>query len=161
MFNLEKAREYFSYEPESGFFTRLKCAGSAKAGTVSCAMDTEGYIRISLDRSYIKAHTLAWYFVYGERVDGLDHINGIKSDNRICNLRIATPAENQRNKGIQKNNKTGAKGVWFYAKIDRYVASIYVNGRRNHLGQHKTLEQAKLAYEAAAIKLHGDFARFD
>lgn len=161
MFNLEKARKYFSYDQNSGLFTRLISAGNAKAGMVCNAVDTEGYIRISLDKEYIKAHTLAWYFVHGVRVDGLNHINGIKSDNRICNLRIATAAENQRNKGIQKNNRTGVKGVWYWARLNRYVASIYVQGKRIYLGQHKTLEQAKLAYEEAAMKLHGDFARFE
>ena len=88
----------------------------------------------------------------------IDHINGVKTDNRRSNLRFATHAENQRNRGPHKGNKTGYKGVC----IDRdgkYFAYINCNGKRTYLGRFSTGYQAAKAYDAAALILHGEFAK--
>jgi hypothetical protein len=94
--------------------------------------------------------------------DGLmvDHINGIRTDNRRANLRICTQAQNQRNRGAQRNNSTGYKGVSFISRENRYHAAIKVNGKTKALGNFGTAEEAHAAYCAAALELHGEFANF-
>jgi hypothetical protein len=103
-----------------------------------------------------------WLWVYGEPVPNIiDHINKIKTDNRINNLRAATDSTNQANAGIWKNNTTGVKGV----KIDRgspnkpFVAYMYRNNQEIKLGQYYTLEEATNARRIAFEEMYGEFAR--
>lgn len=88
----------------------------------------------------------------------IDHINRNRLDNRRENLRFATDAENVRNAKLSKKNSTGFKGVYFCQVTIRWVAAIRVNGRNYHLGSYDSAEKAALAYDFAAIDLHGEFA---
>lgn len=92
----------------------------------------------------------------------IDHINGDPLDNRRCNLRIATIGQNARNRGIQKNNKCGYKGV-HKSKSNRgtkisWRAQIQVDGKLLHLGCFSSKKQASEAYVLAAKKYHGEFS---
>ena len=89
----------------------------------------------------------------------IDHANRIKTDNRICNLREATRAENSRNKSISIKNTVGLKGVSKYeGRANPYRSWIKVDYRSIYLGSFKTAEEAHQAYAAAAKKYHVDFA---
>ena len=87
----------------------------------------------------------------------IDHINGDPSDNRLCNLRIATRSQNSMNSKAQYGHSLGVKGIRFYQ--GKYRARITLNKKLIHVGSFNTLEEAKLAYKEAAIELHGEFAR--
>lgn len=98
--------------------------------------------------------------VYGEWPDQhVDHINGNKLDNRICNLRLATRSQNLSNRGAQANSRSGVKGVFVEAWSGRWKASIQHQGRTFNLGRYDTREQAQEAYRRAAEHYHGEFAR--
>jgi len=86
-----------------------------------------------------------------------DHINRNKLNNRRENLRIATQAENLRNRKVQSNNKSGFKGVYYNHRLDRYDAKIKINGRFKYLGRRRTGLEAHALYCEAARKLHGEF----
>jgi len=88
----------------------------------------------------------------------VDHINGNTLDNRRSNLRICSNAENGRNRGKNSNNSSGFKGV--FLKRDKWAAQIKHNGKSIHLGTFKTPEEAHLAYQRAANKLHGRFKNY-
>lgn len=108
-------------------------------------------------RKQIKMHRLITNAPDGMFVD---HINGNGLDNRRSNLRICTREENGRNRKLYINSTTGFKGVQFRGE-KKYRARVSFDGRRIHLGYFETAIDAAKAYNAAAIKYHGDFARLN
>lgn len=150
------------YEAESGRFTWVNPpqnhAGLAgkEAGTV----DNNGYLMIRIDGLKHKAHRLAWLYVYGEHPAGeIDHINGEKSDNRICNLRLASNPQNQANRRRNAGKPT-PKGVRVLPS-GNFNARIRVRGGLINLGVYKAADEASNAYLAAAKHHYGQFARKD
>lgn len=92
----------------------------------------------------------------------IDHINGNTLDNRKCNLRICNNSENQMNRKTNKNNTSGFKGVYSNnSKKYPWKAVIGANSKRIYLGQFKIKEDAATAYNEAAVKLHGFFAKLN
>lgn len=91
----------------------------------------------------------------------VDHIDGNPLNNKKDNLRPCTRKENGRNRNINKNNSSGFKGVSFITKKNRMCAQIKVDYKNIHLGYFKTAEEAARAYNAAALKYHGKFARLN
>lgn len=91
----------------------------------------------------------------------VDHINGNKLDNRRENLRICTQQQNSRNKKVQRNSKTGIKGVKYMHREKKYQARIMVNYKSISLGYFKTAKEAGRAYDVAALRYFGDFARLN
>jgi hypothetical protein len=93
----------------------------------------------------------------------VDHVSGNTLDNRLVNLRLATTAENVQNQRTnRRNNTTGFKGVRLMGGLSRkYIAQIGFNGKDQHLGVFETAEEAADAYNLAAIRLHGAFARLN
>lgn len=92
-----------------------------------------------------------------------DHINGNRLDNRRCNIRQCTKAENNRNVGLKRTNASKKKGVIFLTHLisKPWRACIQVDGKTNYLGYFATPEEAHAAYCEAAKRLHGEFARFE
>ena len=107
------------------------------------------------------AHRVIWALVFGPwPLHEIDHINGVRDDNRIENLREATTAENGRNKGISRMNSSGFKGVSLFKATGRWEAYISPGGsKKKHLGFFATRDEAAAAYAAAAAEYHGQFAR--
>lgn len=145
-----------SYIPEAGIFTKvLKVSGRVKiAGTKN-----NGYIAIAINKKVYSAHRLAWLYMTGEWPKYMiDHINGIRDDNRFCNLREATNSENQMNRGIPKNNTSGFKGVCWHKQNCKWVAQIKINGKLTHLGCFEKVEDAHQAYCKGAENHHNAFS---
>lgn len=107
--------------------------------------------------------TIFMHHLIIERRDGLvtDHINGDKLDNRRSNLRLATPAENCRNRGIASATRWGFKGVFKQPRGKGWMARIKAQGKLIHLGTHPTPEDAARAYDRAALEHYGEFARLN
>jgi hypothetical protein len=91
----------------------------------------------------------------------VDHINGDTLDNRRVNLRLATHGQNQHNRGKYRNNKSGYKGVSWDKAAGKWRAQIKFNNKKYNLGRYHDPIEAALAYDAAAIRLHGAFARLN
>lgn len=98
---------------------------------------------------------------WGWQIAGLDidHISLDKSDNRRCNLRVATFSQNQWNRPKLRNNSSGVKGVHWSTKAKRWIAQIRVHGKRQHLGSYLSREDAAQAYARASSTYHGEFGR--
>ena len=88
----------------------------------------------------------------------VDHINRNGLDNRRCNLRLATPSQNQHNKVAYRNNKSGYKGVSWHKGGRKWIAQIKCGEIHKYLGLYRSKEDAANAYNQAALWLHGEFA---
>jgi len=158
----ERLKEIVRYCPETGNFTWIMDRGGAWAGkNAGCRKNTKsGYVSIRIDTLLYRAHRVAWLYVHGEWPElHIDHINGVRDDNRIANLRLATQQQNLYNKGAAKNSKTGVKGVCWDSSTNRYQVKIAVNGRAKHIGRYDTVEEGAAAYAEASRKYHGEFSR--
>ena len=91
----------------------------------------------------------------------IDHINGNGLDNRKENLRFCTNAENIRNKGLTKRNKTGFKGVYWCDTSKKFISSITFENKQRKIGSFDCPFKAARAYDSEAIKLHGEFANIN
>jgi HNH endonuclease/AP2 domain len=139
------------YDPKTGRFWR-------EAG---CA-NRSGYRSIWFNGRHCMEHRVAWFIHYGEwPADHVDHINGVKSDNRIKNLRLATASENSRNRSKPRNNVSGHKGVSWIKKYQSWQATIKFDGKNKFLGRFATREEAAAVYHKAALQYHGEFAKID
>jgi hypothetical protein len=163
--DIAELREWFSYDPDTGLITRLKTTrgGNGKLGRVAGTRHLTGRssqhdIQISFRGRFFRAHRIAWALHYGEWPDKqIDHVNGIRVDNRIANLRIATTSQNHANVGPPSNNTSGIKGVSWRKKRRKWRAEIIVKGRYIYLGSFKSQVRAVMARLEAEVKYHGDF----
>lgn len=96
-----------------------------------------------------------------KREEFCDHINRSTLDNRRENLRLATNAQNQANKKVSSFSQSGLKGISYRKNRGHWRACIRVNGKEIYLGSFPTKEIAHEAYCQAAVKYHGEFARFE
>ena len=164
-------RESLDYDPDTGVLTWKRRPASHFANARVCKAwhtryegkttgwrDSLGYLLINIGGRPQLAHRLGWAILHGEFVPFLDHINGNPSDNRIANLRACTKSQNQHNRGVNKNNTSGFKGVCWHSGVGRWRAYIVINWKQKHLGLFDTPEQAHAAYRAAADLMHGEFA---
>lgn len=116
---------------------------------------TKGYALTKMDGQSILLHR---FLMNPPANVNIDHINAIRTDNRRSNLRYATIKQNNRNVGLQKNNTTGAKGVNYIKRLNKFRAEICVDGRNRYLGCYSTVLEASEAYDLAAIHHFGEFA---
>lgn len=159
MITQTELKKLLHYDPDTGLFTWLVDKSRAiKAGTVAKNLNQKGYCRIKINGQEYLAHRLAWLYINGVMPkDSIDHINNIKTDNKITNLREATHSENMRNRLLTVRNRTGFKGVGFNKRAKKFKATITFNNIQIHLGYFLDAKSASLAYEAYGKKLHGDF----
>jgi hypothetical protein len=134
----------YTYNPKNGLVYNKK-------GKTIIRKNENGYIFIGIENSKIgfinlKAHQFAWYWVNKKCVECIDHINGIKNDNRICNLRVLTHQKNLWN--------TKAKGYSWSKKNKKWYAKIGYNYKCISLGYFNTEQEARNAYLEAKQKYH-------
>ena len=158
----DRLRKLIKYDPLSGKFIRLvRTSNKIKAGNEAGCIDKRGgYRLISVDNKLYLASRLAWLYMTGEwPKQEIDHANGNPSDDRWLNLREASHQENMCNRGVQKNNILGVKGVSAYAGGRKYRARICYKGTVYRQNGFDSVEEAALAYAEMAKQLHGEFAK--
>jgi hypothetical protein len=151
----ERLKELLHYNPDTGIFTHIPKKRNTRKTLIAGFNSKEGYLCIGLNRKYYKLHRLAWLYVYGELPERhIDHINGIRHDNRICNLRQASSSDNAQNICKYSNNTSGYIGVSYHKNNQKYVAQISINGKNRYLGIYETAELAYEVYLKAKLELH-------
>lgn len=161
MVDLKRLKNLLDYNPETGVFSwKVFRRWNALSGGIAGHRAKNGYITIHIGGIVYKAHRLAWLYHYGVEPSGhIDHINLVRDDNRISNLRIATPSQNKMNGKVQADNRLGVKGVR-KRRNGRYSARITINGNLVYIGTFDTAEEAHSAYCDMAKKHFGAFANY-
>lgn len=169
----ERLNEVLRYDPESGklfwrdrgreFFETQRAFSTWNAryaGLEAFTSVKEGYRIGTVFGVKMRAHRVIWAMLHGEWPEAdIDHANGDRSDNRLCNLRNATRSENNMNTGIRSDNSSGYKGVSFYRPTGKWMACIRVSGKSKYLGYFGSPEAAHSAYMVAARQSYGNYAR--
>lgn len=153
---LERLRQVLDYDAATGAFTwKERTSKCTRIGASAGSNTASGYLRIFIfGREYL-AHRLAWMYVHGEMPRSLiDHINGVRTDNRIANLRDASRAVNQQNqRRAMVTNHLGVLGVR-QRTTNSFSATLVIDGKPKHLGSFKTAELAHAAYVEAKRRHH-------
>jgi len=149
MLTQSRLHEVLRYDPETGEFWK-------RVGTKH---NKTNYRYVMVDTVTYSEHRLAWFYMYGKWPShDIDHINGLKDDNRISNLRdVPTFINMQNERAVRGNNKSGYMGVLYRKERNKWEAQIRVNGKSKRLGSFETPEEAHAAYLEAKRKFHPGF----
>lgn len=153
MLTQEELKKHLDYNPATGAFFRISQDKKRNIPNKKINGKTSnGYVVIRVNGKKYKAHRLAWLYVYGSFPKGqIDHINRLRDDNRINNLRDVTPLENAQNASIRSDNTSGVIGVGFRSDINRWYATISVENRRVYLGAFIEFHEAVNARKNAEV----------
>ena len=143
---LQMVKDAVKYDAATGIFTWARSRKGVNAGDVAGNKAPTGYWRVQIMRHSRLAHRLAWFYVHGVwPKHDLDHVNGVRTDNRIANLREVTRSQNLQNRVVASRRSTsgllGAHRSW-----GGWQARITIDGEVHHLGTFDTPEEAHRAY---------------
>lgn len=155
-FSADEFRAMATYDSETGELRwTANAAYQCRVGALIGSKTSKGYLRAAVRRQHILVHRLAWYHYYGEWPPGqIDHINRVKHDNRISNLRVVTNAENQTNVGAKRNNTSGVVGVQFNKDGRNWRPFIVIDKWVKYLGSYANFEDATAVRKAAEAKYY-------
>jgi hypothetical protein len=148
------ADKRLSYDPVTGI---------AEVITVGTLQERGGYVQFCFSAGAraltVPIHRFAYWKVHGHLPAMIDHANGDSADNRIDNLRAATPSQNNMNSRIRSDNTSGHRGVRWHKRKQKWEVSIRRDTKRYYVGDYKNLDEAVAARREAEAKYHGQFAR--
>lgn len=162
MLSHDEVKQFFNYDETTGYLTwkskpSKKTAINSRAGS----LEKSGYRIIWFNGKKYREHRLIWFWVHGVfPTHEIDHINHIRDDNRLCNLREVTHAENARNRTRQKTRIDEA-GIWYCRNRKRYIAEITFNGKKVYQKTFINIDEAISQRKAKLLELgfhqnHGD-----
>lgn len=134
--------------------------GQAKAGKEAASTGGGGYLQLCYKGRRTQVHRVIYMMHHGPIPEGMyvDHINGDRTDNRIENLRLCTPTQNQINRGAPKTSTSGVKGVVWRPSRKKWEATIRASGKKYYVGLFGTIEEAAQAQARRSRELFGEFA---
>lgn len=156
MLGYREALELFRYDYETGvLYWRWRVNNRVPKTLEAGAQNkSNGYLYVKVHGRRYLVHRVVMLMCYGFCGEGLDvdHINHVRNDNRLVNLRFVTRRENQRNQSLSSKNTSGVTGVCFLKARKKYMAQIRVDGENIFLGRFETLEEAAAARAEANLK---------
>lgn len=162
--------DFVEYFPETGVFIRKPRSDRRRSWNTRYAgkpaftsKGTNGYLSGEIDGRGVYAHRVAWEIANGPIPKGMDidHINGDKADNRLENLRLASRSQNARNRKANRSSTSKYLGVSWSDRYRKWVAQITCGGKNIYLGRYLHEIDAANAYDAAAMKIDGEFSRLN
>lgn len=161
-FTREELGALFLYDPETGVFTRrVARSANAPAGAVVGTLDGRGYLHVSITKRFVRLHRIAFFLMHGVVPPEVDHVDGVRTNNRAANLRAATRQQNAGNSRASSLNTSGFKGVSRNSRSGKWHAQIKINGHQVYLGRFNDPIEAARQYDFAALQHFGDRARLN
>jgi hypothetical protein len=151
----ERLRSLFHYCDDTGVFTRIaSIPRGGQAGSVAGGKTGAGYVALYIDGRRYWAHRLVWLYMHGRWPKEIDHINGVRDDNRIANLREVSRRKNGQNRVEHRSGRL--VGCYYLRARKKWVAQIRVSGINKYLGIFPTEREAHEAYESALAEVPHD-----
>lgn len=152
--DFEQADKLYLYDPDTGKVTRKQDGNNAvKKGSTVGWVSTCGYLRVKSKGKKYQLHRIIWLLNNGRWPNGqVDHINGVRTDNRMVNLREVSNQENQRNKALSSLNTSGFIGVCLNKSTNKWVASITISSKKIYIGCYSDWFDAVCARKSASNK---------
>ena len=162
MIKLDRLKQIATYDPVNGGFLWTSNRQRVKPGGRMGTIGVSGYRQVVIDGRQYREHRLVWLWHHGSIPKSLDHVNRIRDDNRIENLRPCTDSQNQANSKTHSDNSSGYRGVSYDRTKERWVAKMRITldkvMTRKCLGCFDTAEEAAIAYNIEVIRCLGEFA---
>jgi len=150
----ERIKEIFTYHEDGTLSYNKNSKKVTSMPSKSC-----GYIFVNIDRKPKRIHRLIFLYHHGYLPECIDHINGIRHDNRIENLRAVTKEQNCLNRAKSRNNKSGFKNVSWSKPMNKWAVQMTVNKKYQNIGYYEDVEFADLVAQEARNLYHGAYAR--
>lgn len=159
MLSKEKLNELFEYM-DGKLFWKIKPRAKSNIGDRAGTVNSNGYQVIRVNGKNYREHRMVYVMLKGEIPQGafIDHIDLVRTNNKIENLRIATQQQNNSNVTIKAHNSSGYKGVRRSKSGKSWIAQISINGKCKYMGSYRSPELACNVYAKAAIDSQGEFA---
>jgi hypothetical protein len=149
MITHQQLKESFDYDQETGILYRRFKKGTKQVG----CKNNDGYLVVQFKYQYYAVHRLIWLLITGQNPKHeIDHINGVRDDNRSVNLRSVTRTQNMRNRSVNASSSSGVMGVYWYKNLNKWQSKIKVNKRTIHLGYFTDIKDAVTARREAEAK---------
>lgn len=152
-----RLQDILDFDPTTGVFRWRRTTHAVDAGQIAGFPHGRwGYWRIGIDGGRYMLHRIAWLYVHGVWPPAeIDHIDGVKSNNAIANLRSVTRGENMHNQRVaHRSNRSGLLGAHWRPEDGKWVAQISLGRRKIYLGIFDSGADAHAAYLAAKVKFH-------
>ena len=159
----DELKRQLHYNPDTGKFTWLVSKKGVRKGKIAGSkIKTTGYMRVKINFTEYHLHRLAWFYMTGAwPIKHIDHINGIKDDNRFHNLREADNSQNKFNTVMYRTNSIGYKGVTYCKRRKKYLSQICIMYKQINLGYFDDPKEAHEAYKKKALEVAGQYARWE
>jgi hypothetical protein len=154
----EELHDLFEYR-DGELYWRNHRSNKVRAGSKAGSIDGTGYHQINIKGKVYRVHRIIYSMHYDNLTPDLlvDHIDNNKSNNKICNLRIATSSQNSCNQSMNKNNTSGVKGVCWHKQHNKWYVQVQHKGKNFYGGLFDDFEDAKQKAEQLRNQLHSTF----
>lgn len=159
--SIDRLHELFRVDDEGRLIWKMSPSRKVKVGNIAGSMLKSGYLEVGIDKQYFRVHRVIFAMSYGYWPKLVDHINGVRTDNRPSNLREANDLQNTHNSRIRRDNTSGIKGVSWIAAQSKWKAECRVNGVRHRVGYFADKNEADKAIRAFRETHHQGFARHE
>lgn len=153
MLDKKQLKNLLKYDKYTGKFTYKISSGSVKKGNFAGYINPKGYEVICINKKLYLSHRLAFLYVTGKFPNKLvDHIDHNKLNNKWKNIRGCNLEDNQLNRSLNKNNKSGFNGIEWNKRDSKWSVRINIKGKRKYLGSYKNIKEAIKVRKEANIK---------